>query len=118
MSDNDSPVSDDFSRREFLKVTGGVAATGLLGTACSSPKGAGGAVASADSTGPESGARGAAIAVDVCVVGAGFAGLAAAHAVKAAGKTVLVLEARDRVGGRTLTIPLPGGGWVDEGGQC
>jgi monoamine oxidase len=43
---------------------------------------------------------------DVIVVGAGAAGSAAAHAVAKAGKSVIVLEARDRVGGRTLNHPL------------
>lgn len=46
--------------------------------------------------------------VDVVVVGAGLAGLAAARRVAAAGCRVAVLEARDRVGGRTLSRPLAG----------
>ena len=54
---------------------------------------------------------------DVCVVGAGFAGLAAARALTKAGKRVLVLEARNRVGGRVHTITLDNGAWIDLGGQ-
>ena len=54
--------------------------------------------------------------VDVVVVGAGLSGLAAAHAVVASGRTVRVLEANDRVGGRTLSRPL-GEGVFDLGGQ-
>jgi len=54
--------------------------------------------------------------VDYCVVGAGFAGLAAALRLKQAGRSVALLEARDRVGGRTFTETLPDGSWVDRGG--
>ena len=57
------------------------------------------------------------LTADVCVVGAGYAGLAAALRLKQAGAKVIVLEARNRVGGRSLTAPLEGGGWVDYGGQ-
>lgn len=54
--------------------------------------------------------------VDACVVGAGFAGLTAALRLSQAGKSVAVLEARDRVGGRTWTFGLGGGIAVDRGG--
>lgn len=40
---------------------------------------------------------------DVIVIGAGFAGLTAARELSAAGHQILVLEARDRIGGRTWT---------------
>lgn len=55
--------------------------------------------------------------VDVVVVGGGYSGLAAAWALSKLGRSVLVLEARDRVGGRAWTQKVPGGGWVDNGGQ-
>jgi monoamine oxidase len=42
--------------------------------------------------------------VDVAIIGAGAAGLSAAHALRSSGLSVIVLEARDRVGGRAHTI--------------
>ena len=54
--------------------------------------------------------------VDYCVVGAGFAGLTAALRLKQAGRSVALLEARDRVGGRTFTVTRDDGSWIDRGG--
>lgn len=54
---------------------------------------------------------------DVVVIGAGLAGLAAARSLQASGSEVIVLEARDRVGGRVLNHELPGGDVVEIGGE-
>src|SRR5687767_10629624 len=54
---------------------------------------------------------------DVVVVGAGFAGLAAARALVAAGRDVVVVEARDRVGGRVVNAEIGDGKVVEMGGQ-
>ena len=55
---------------------------------------------------------------DVIVVGGGFAGVTAAREAALRGCSVLLLEARERLGGRTWTSPWNGssieygGGWV------
>jgi monoamine oxidase len=54
---------------------------------------------------------------EVVVVGAGLAGLAAARELRATGRDVVVLEARDRVGGRTLNEPIGDGKVVEIGAQ-
>ncbi len=55
--------------------------------------------------------------VGVVVVGGGFAGLAAARRLTAAGAEVTVLEARDRVGGRVWSRTLGNGEVVELGGE-
>ncbi len=54
---------------------------------------------------------------DVVVLGAGLAGLAAARDLAQAGADVLVLEARDRPGGRVEAAALPDGRAVQAGGE-
>src|SRR5689334_21479923 len=89
---------DGFNRRDFLKTTL-AAAAGLL---------AGGTTFAA----PKHGAR------KVIIVGAGFAGLACAHELRARGCEVTVLEARKRVGGRVLTFrDFVKGATIEGGGE-
>ena len=53
--------------------------------------------------------------VDVAIIGAGAAGLGAARALENSGLSVIVLEARDRVGGRGHTIMAAPGITFDVG---
>jgi monoamine oxidase len=58
-----------------------------------------------------------ALEADAVVVGAGLAGLVAARDLIAANRTVVLLEARDRVGGRVLNADVGDGKVVEVGGQ-
>ena len=55
---------------------------------------------------------------DVIIIGAGFAGLIAARDLSLRGRSVLLIEARDRIGGRTFTAHVDsdkfemGGTWI------
>ncbi len=66
---------------------------------------------------PAAAARKSVRRADVVVIGAGFAGLSAAAAVAKQGRSVIVLEARRRVGGRTLNHDFGGGLVAEIGGQ-
>ncbi|MFJ9113463.1 flavin monoamine oxidase family protein [Streptomyces sp. NPDC102283] len=94
------------SRRALLKGAGATGAAALLGLAATSPA--------------RAAQRSAAGVYDVIVIGAGFAGVTAARELRRSGKKVLILEARDRVGGRTWTDTFLGekvdlgGAWFDE----
>ncbi len=54
---------------------------------------------------------------EVIVIGAGIAGLAAAHALTQDGRQVRVLEARNRIGGRIWTDDTPADGPIERGAE-
>src|SRR6266480_520235 len=102
------------SRRALL---GGMAAAGAGLALRPAPAVATGSPSAVGSTAAPSGSRRA----DIVVVGAGIAGLVAARTLRSKGLSVVVLEARDRVGGRTLNQDLAANGFpgrvVEMGGQ-
>jgi len=104
-----APTNLAFSRRALLHFAASAAGVGLVsacgGRLLSSPSGPVSFRTSAPlvASGAVTGAVGR-----VLVLGAGFAGLAAANALKSAGVDVVVLEARDRLGGRASTVEVAG----------
>jgi monoamine oxidase len=96
------PQPTVFDRREFLKVTLAASAGLLLSGAPSFAR-----------TGP---GRGVGRGRRVTVVGAGFSGLACAYELLSAGYEVVVLDARNRIGGRVLSFTDFVSGKVVEGG--
>ena len=85
---------------------------GLIGGAA-----AGTAMTVMPAAGQAARAQPSAQSADVVVVGAGLAGLTAARQVVAGGRSAIVLEARDRVGGRVLSHTLQSGSYSELGGM-
>src|SRR3954471_23494588 len=100
------PKNDGLSRRDVLKATL-AASAGMLLSSSGCKTGSSGRNSS--SLTRESQRR-------VIVVGGGFAGLAAAYELLSAGYRVHVYEARNRLGGRVLSMPDVVSGKVVEGG--
>lgn len=101
-------METSYNRRHLL--LGGVGAATAVGLAgCST------ATHPEHESSPQSPAP--ARAVDFAIVGAGLAGLTAARELVRRGRSVVVLEARDRVGGRVLNHSLGDGVITEVGGQ-
>jgi len=101
MNDSGSRRSARTTRRRFLKTVGATVGLAAL------PR---------QATSRETTAGGDADDYDAIVIGAGFAGVAAARELGNAGLRTLLLEARGRIGGRTFTAEL-GGRHFDLGGM-
>jgi len=99
-------MSDLLSRRRFVRLSGGAAAAASLG--------APGLVRAATADDTRSAVRHA----TVVIIGGGLSGLMAGRELERRGmNSFVVLEARDRVGGRTLNMPIGDGHIVEVGGE-
>ena len=109
-----------FGRRELLRILGtGAAAAALPRVAVPGEmreKGVAGIADGSELKESAAAQEGESRRVDVVVVGAGFAGLTVARKLTKAGKRVVVLEARNRVGGRVKAGTIAGR-TVDVGGM-
>ena len=115
-------MANRMSRRRLLGRAAAAGAT-AAGVAVAGPAASAGAVdeLSSEASGSSgTGGRARTVAVpvvDVVVVGAGLAGLTAATAVQRSGHSVVVVEARDRVGGRNYDVEVADGVVVELGGE-
>ena len=104
------PSNGGISRRQALR-SGALGAAGVALGALTQQ-------AEAAARVQRTGRRRSGATVDVLVIGGGISGLTAAYRLlRHSDLSVLVLEANDRVGGRTVNLPLPGGKITEGGGQ-